>query len=241
MVTGAGKGIGRQISLDLAKNGAFVVAISRSTEDLKSLQEQIQQMGKTCKMIQADLGNVEECKRAATEAAQLDIDLLVNNAGISKMGLLVDLTVEDWDAVLNVNLRAVFIISQIISKGMIKRRKGAIVNISSQASSVGLEKHSSYCASKGALDQLTRVMSLELGKHNIRVNAVNPTVVLTDMGKTAWSDPKRSGPMLAQIPLGRFAEPSDVSEAVLFLLSPKASMINGITLPIDGGFLASKL
>jgi NAD(P)-dependent dehydrogenase (short-subunit alcohol dehydrogenase family) len=116
---------------------------------------------------------------------------------------------------------------------------GAIVNLSSQASQVALADHAAYCASKGALDQLTRVMALELGPHQIRVNAVNPTVTLTSMGALAWGDPAKGDPMKAKIPLGRFALPRDVAHAVAYLLSDQADMIHGVTLPVDGGFLAT--
>jgi len=239
LVTGAGKGIGRQICIDLAKCGAFVVAVSRTEADLILLKKELDGFGVGCKIITADIEKPEEAKRIAKEAG--DVDLLVNNAGIARLGAFLELSVEDWDATLNVNLRASFIVAQIVAKGMAARgRGGSIVNVSSQASSVGLEKHVAYCASKGGMDQLTRVMALELGKHNIRVNSVNPTVVLTDMGTLVWSAPEVSTPMLAKIPLGRFAQPCEVSSVVLFLLSPMASMITGITLPVDGGFLSSK-
>lgn len=123
---------------------------------------------------------------------------------------------------------------------MINRKvSGAIVNVSSQASQVGLPDHTAYCISKGALDQLTRVSATELGPHGIRVNSVNPTVVLTEMGKAAWSDNAKAAPMLARIPLRRFAEEEDVVNAIVFLLSDKASMINGTLLRVDGGFLSS--
>eukprot|EP01137_Pigoraptor_chileana_P019742 Opistho-2@81189 len=122
---------------------------------------------------------------------------------------------------------------------MVESRKGgSIVNISSQASQRPLVNHTAYCASKGALDQLTRVMALELGPHNIRVNCVNPTVVMTDMGRLGWSDPAKAGPMLSRIPLNRFAEVSDVVNATLFLLSDRSGMVHGCMLPVDGGFLA---
>jgi len=168
--------------------------------------------------------------------------LLINNAGVSVLKNVFDHTQEDWDYVLNVNLKSVFVLSQHVCKRMVERKKGGVVvNVSSQASSIGLDKHLAYCVSKGALDQLTRVMALELGKHNIRINSVNPTVVLTDMGKMAWSAPEVAGPMLAKIPLHKFAEPKDVSDVILFLLSDKSAMVTGITLPVDGGFLSARL
>lgn len=139
---------------------------------------------------------------------------------------------------MKVNVEAPLLMSQVIAKNMIKRGvKGSIVNISSQASKVGLHNHVSYCASKGALDQMTRVMALELGEHGIRVNAVNPTVIMTKMAKAAWSDEKKAAGMLSRIPLGKFGEVEDVVNATLFLLT--AEMITGHTLPVDGGFLAT--
>jgi L-xylulose reductase len=138
-----------------------------------------------------------------------------------------------------VNVRAALIVSQVVASGMISRGEGgAIVNVSSQSSMVGLVDHAAYCASKGGIDQLTRVMAIELGPHQIRVNAVNPTVTMTPMGEMAWSDPVKSGPMQARIPLGHFAQPLDVAHAVAYLLSAEAAMIHGIMLPVDGGFLA---
>lgn len=116
---------------------------------------------------------------------------------------------------------------------------GSIVNISSQASMSALKDHLAYGLSKAALDQVTRIYALELGPHNIRVNSVNPTVTMTDMAKVGWSDPVKAANMLSKIPLGRFAEPQEVVDTVLFLLSDKANMINGVILPIDGGYMAS--
>lgn len=232
LVTGAGKGIGREIVSLLTKCGARVVAVSRTKEDLISLAKEV-----GCETIQADLVDAGAARRAAEQAGP--IDLLVNNAGISIPEPFLAQSVDAFDKTMAINLRAAMIISQVIAKGMIARKTGgAIVNLSSQASLVGIADHAAYCASKGGLDQLTRVMALELGPHNIRVNCVNPTVTLTPMGKMAWGDPRKSGPMLAKIPLGRFADPPDVAYAVAFLLSDKANMISGIVLPIDGGFTA---
>ena len=233
LVTGAGKGIGREIVRHLAACGAAVVAVSRTDSDLTSLKSEV-----PCETITADLADADACRRAAEQAGP--IDLLVNNAGISIPQPLLETTVDAFDRTMNVNVRAVLLITQTIAKGMIARgRGGAIVNLSSQASMAALADHAAYCASKGALDMLTKVMAHELGPHQIRVNAVNPTVTLTPMGEMAWGDPRKSGPMLAKIPLGRFAKPIHVANAVAYLLSDQADMIHGVTLPIDGGFLAT--
>jgi NAD(P)-dependent dehydrogenase (short-subunit alcohol dehydrogenase family) len=233
VVTGAGKGIGREISLLLASLGARVVALSRSQDDLASLAKQI-----PCEAVVVDLADAGAARRAAERAGP--VDLLVNNAGISVPQSFLETSAEAFDRTMAVNVRAALVVSQVVARGMIERKRGgAIVNVSSQASMVGLRDHAAYCASKGALDQLTRVMALELGPHNVRVNAVNPTVTLTPMGQMAWGDPAKSGPMLAKIPLGRFAKPLDVARAVAYLLSDQADLIHGATLPIDGGFLAT--
>lgn len=233
LVTGAGKGIGREIARTLAQYGASVIALSRSESDLTSLSQEI-----ACETIVADLADADAAREAALRAGE--VHLLVNNAGISIPQSFLETTVEAFDATMAVNVRAALIVSQVVATGMINRGAGgAIVNVSSQSSMVGLVDHAAYCASKGGLDQLTRVMALELGPHQIRVNAVNPTVTMTPMGEMAWSDPKKSAPMKARIPLGRFAQPLDIAHAVAYLLSAEADMIHGVTLPIDGGFLTS--
>lgn len=233
LVTGAGKGIGRILAKVLVEYGAEVVAISRTQSDLDSLRIEI-----GCPIICADLSHAEAARQAAQAAG--DIDLLVNNAGIAILQPFLEATADAFDQTMAVNVRAAFIVSQVIAGKLIARgRPGAIVNVSSQSSMRALHNHAAYCASKGALDQLTRVMALELGPYNIRVNAVNPTVTLTPMGEMAWGDPAKSGPMMQHIPLKRFAQPRDVAESIAFLLSDQANMISGVMLPVDGGFLVS--
>jgi len=210
-----------------------VVAISRAQVDLDTLKAAI-----SCQVIQADLANAEQARQAADSAGE--IDLLVNNAGITNLQSFFDTTLEAFDEIMAVNVRAVLVVSQVIARKMVARgTPGAIVNVSSQSSMRALQDHTAYCASKGALDQLTRMMALELGPHDIRVNAVNPTVTLTPMGEFAWSDPLKRNGMMARIPLKRFATPRDVSEVIAFLLSDQARMLNGVVLPIDGGFLVT--
>lgn len=231
LVTGGSKGIGREIASLLSSLGAEVVAVGRDESDLTVLRDEI-----GGQYIVADLEDIEQAQGAANKAG--NIDFLVNCAGISILKPFLETDAIDLDRLMAVNVRAVLIVSQIIAKQMIARSaSGAIVNISSQASKIALPNHTCYCTSKGALDQLTRMMSLELGPFNIRVNAVNPGVTMTPMGKMAWSDPDKAGPMLARTPLGRFAEPVDVAHTVAYLLSDYARMITGATLPVEGGFL----
>lgn len=147
---------------------------------------------------------------------------------------------EYFNRVMAINIKSMINVSKVVVRNLIERKvPGSIVNVSSQASMVGLNNHTVYCASKGAVDGFTRAAALEYGPKNIRFNAVNPTVILTDMGKLGWSDPAVAKPMLEKIPLRRFGEVHEVVDAVTFLLSDKASMITGTCLPIDGGYVAS--
>jgi L-xylulose reductase len=233
LVTGAGKGIGREIASMLHRFNARVVALSRTEKDLQTLKEEI-----GCETIVAELADAGSARRAAEQAGE--IDLLVNNAAIAILEPFLKTSAEAWDKTMAVNLRAVMIISQVVATQMIERGvAGSIVNVSSMASFQALHDHAAYCASKAGLDQLSAVMAVELGQYGIRVNSVNPTVVLTEMGKRAWSDPVKGGPMLARIPLGRFAECEDIASVVCFLLSDGAAMLNGLALRIDGGFLVT--
>ena len=230
LVTGAGKGIGRATVADLIGRGAKVIALSRSAADLAELEAE------GVRTIHVDLADAE-ATRAAVRAA-LPFDYLVNCAGTTELVSALDTTAEMFDAIMAVNARAPLIVSQEYARDRIARgAPGAIVNVSSISSFVGFADHAAYCASKGALDGLTRVMANEWGRHGIRVNGVHPVVTLTPMAVKAWSDPAKSDPMLKRIPLGRFVDPPEVASAIAFLLSDAAAMINGVDLPIDGGFL----
>lgn len=231
LVTGGGRGIGREIVSLLTRLGAEVVVIDRIKEDLSALSAEI-----ACTTILADLSDAAAARSAAEKA--LPIDLLVNCAGVVNLQPFLETTLENFEETMNVNTRAGMIMGQVIARDMIKRNcKGAIVNISSVANARAFQDHTTYCISKGGVDQLTRCMALELGVYGIRTNAVAPVMTMTPMGKKAWSDPEKSRPMLAKIPLGRFNEPIDVANAVVLLLSDEAAMVNGSILAVDGGFL----
>ena len=233
LVTGAGKGIGRAIARDLAARGARVVALSRSAGDLESLRSEID-----CETVVCDLADLAATRQAAMAA--LPVDYLVNNAGTTELTSFLETTLDEFDHIMTVNTKAPMVIAQIVAGDMIARgHKGAIVNVSSTAAQLGLADHASYCASKAALDGLTRVMAVELGPHGIRVNSVNPVVTLTPMAVKAWSDPAKSAPMLGRIPMGRFVEPEEVARTVAFLLGEDAAMVHGHSLPVDGGFWAN--
>lgn len=237
LVTGATKGIGRDIALAFAKAGAMVAATGRNRAELDSLNAEISTTSGRCQTFAADLADAVACTAMAEAAVQAlgHIDILVNNAGISFPERLVDLALEHWDTTLAVNLRAPALITSVVARNMIGRGRGSIVNISSNACMAGIDEHAAYCASKFGLDGLTKVMAVELGPHGIRVNAVAPTVVLTPMGTQVWGDATKADPVKAKIPLGRFLEPREVTDVVLFLASHAAAMIHGETILIDGG------
>jgi len=234
LVTGAGKGIGRDLVKALVAAGAETFALSRTESDLVSLKNDLP----TITTIVCDLMDRDATEKAVSSCGA--IDLLVNNAAIAICEPFLEITPSSFQKHFRINVEATIQVSQIIARGMIEKKSGgSIVNVSSQASIVGLADHTVYGASKAAIDQITRTMSLELGKHNIRVTAVNPTVVNTAMAKVGWSDPVKAGAMKAQIPLGRFAEVSEVVSVIMFLLSPASAMVSGSCIPIDGGCLGS--
>lgn len=233
LVTGAGKGIGRAIVHLLTERGATVVALSRSAADLESLKAET-----GCETISCDLGDVAAAKAAAEKA--LPVDRLVNNAGTTELTSFLDTSVDEFDHIMTVNTKSAMVIAQVVARDLIARGiAGSIVNVSSTASKLALPQHAAYCASKAALDALTRVMAVELGPHGIRVNSVNPVVTLTPMAVKVWSEPAKSEGMLRNIPMGRFVEPVEVARVVAFLLSDESAMVHGHELPVDGGFWAN--
>ncbi|MGB9682807.1 MAG: SDR family NAD(P)-dependent oxidoreductase [bacterium] len=240
LVTGASKGIGRSIALTLADGGADIIVTARNEEELKELVSEIKSMGRNAAYIVADLSSTKEAISMANRALEIfgKVDILVNNAGVSFPQLALEVTEEAWDSTMNVNLKSLFFITQVIGKKMIEQKKGKIINISSQAGIVGLEAHAAYCASKGGINLLTKVLAIEWGRYGINVNAVAPTVILTPMGERAWADPVKRAKMLEQIPIGRLGYPEDVSGVVLFLASSASDLITGAVIPVDGGYTA---
>nr|CAH7722981.1 unnamed protein product [Callosobruchus chinensis] len=234
LVTGASQGIGRDIVKQLAACGAKVVAVARNKDMLVSLKNEVPSI----ETVALDLSDWNKTKQGLANIGP--IDLLVNNAGLAILGPLTEVQESDVDRLFDINVKAMINVTQIVVHDLLARKApGSIVNVSSQASMVGLNNHTVYCATKGAVDSFTRAAALEYGPKNIRVNAVNPTVIMTDMGRLGWSDPKVANPMLEKIPLRRFGEVHEVVDAVTYLLSDKASMITGTCLPIDGGYVAS--
>ena len=234
LVTGAERGIGRGIALRVVACGGHVIALSLNQTNLDTLKAEC----RSVETVACDLTDWE-ATRAAVEALG-PVHCLVNNAGVSSHKPFLEATEADFDKTFAVNLKAAINVSQVVARGMVARGEGGvIVNMASIASLRPMVDHAVYCASKAALDHLMRVMTLELGPHGIRVNCVNPvTVPVTEMGKKAFLDAAKAEQVRKEIPLGRFGEIEDMVNAVVFLLSDQASLISGVTLPVDGGFTA---
>jgi NAD(P)-dependent dehydrogenase (short-subunit alcohol dehydrogenase family) len=238
MVTGASKGIGAEIARVFADAGADIVAVARDGAGLADTAEAVRALGRRCLTIPAELGDAAACTAAAERALAEwgTIDILVNSAGISRVGPAETFSLRDWDETMAVNLRAPFLLSQALAPAMIAQRWGKIVNISSQTGVIALDDHAAYAASKGGLNALTKSLCAEWARHNVQVNAICPTVVLTPMGIKVWSSPEKSGPMIAGTPLRRFGQAVEIADAALYLASPAAELVNGAILMIEGGY-----
>lgn len=238
LVTGASSGIGTAIAEVFADAGADIAAHGRNAARLAALGETVANSGRSFVAITGDLADPAEAegvaKRALTEFGHIDI--LVNSAGIALTGPVVDFDLADWQRTLAVNLTAPFILSKALLPSMMAKRAGKIINISSQTGVIALEDHAAYATSKGGLNALTKSLMTEAAPHNIQVNAICPTVVLTEMGKELWSAPEKRDPMIAKTPLGRFGEPVEIADMALYLASPASDLVNGAVMMIEGGY-----
>lgn len=232
LVTGASGGIGAATVRQLCAAGAEVIASGRNADQLATLAEET-----GCRTLPFDLAS-EDSVRDALDG--LDLWGVVNCGGFGgEIATPMETDIAVFDKVISINARGALLVTKYASQSMIRLGKGgAIVNVSSQASLVALRGHISYGSSKAALDNITRVSAMELGKYGIRVNGVNPTVVMTEMSAFYWGRPDIAEPFLAAMPLGRWATEDEIAAPIVFLLSDGASMISGVSLPIDGGFTA---
>lgn len=236
LVTGAGRGIGRAIALELARAGAKVVVNYAGRADkAEETVRLIQEAGGEGIAVQADVSQAEEVDRLiqTTIEAYGKIDILVNNAGITRDTLLMRMKETDWDAVLDTNLKGVFLCTKAVTKGMMKQRSGCIVNISSVVGITGNAGQANYAAAKAGIIGFTKSIAKELASRGIRVNAVAPGYISTDMTESLSEDVKNQ--ILAGVPLSRMGNPEDIAKAVAFLVSPASSYITGQTLSVDGG------
>jgi 3-oxoacyl-[acyl-carrier protein] reductase len=237
VVTGAARGIGRAIAERLAREGADIVICDLQAEWLAETADAIQALGRKALPVAVDVGNGESVTACIAEAIKVfgKIDIMVNNAGITKDGLLVRMSDEDWDAVLQVNLKGTFLFTRAVAKSMMKQRSGAIVNIASVIGLIGNAGQCNYAASKAGVIALTKSTAKELATRGVRVNAIAPGFISSKM-TDALSQEVRDQ-MLKAIPMARFGEPEDIAKAVVFLASEEASYITGQVLSVNGGMV----
>ncbi|HXH93452.1 MAG TPA: 2-dehydro-3-deoxy-D-gluconate 5-dehydrogenase KduD [Thermoanaerobaculia bacterium] len=239
IVTGASRGLGAAMALALAEAGADMALVARG--DLSESQGNIERLGRRSIAINADLEDraAPEAILDATQRAFGRADILVNNAGIIRRAALLDYTDEDWDAVIEVNLRSAFALSRAFARALVARNSGGkIINIASMLSFQGGVRVAAYTAAKSGLLGLTRAMANELAPLGINVNAIAPGYMATDNTQALRDDPTRSREILARIPAGRWGAPDDLKGAVVFLASPAAAYVHGTTLAVDGGWLS---
>ncbi len=242
LITGGSRGLGLQIAEALGEMCAKVVITARKQPELDEASVHLRGLGSDVTAIANDLQDTHSAKPLVEQvlAKHARLDILVNNAGIALRRPSVELTRQDWQAVVDVNLTGVFLCARAAARHMLAARRGAIVNVSSimGLSGGGLYPNISYQSTKGALVNLTRALAVEWAPSGVRVNAVAPTWVRTDLTRGLMDDPALVARMLDMTPLHRLAEPEDVAAAIVFLASDGAAMITGHTLPVDGGYLA---
>eukprot|EP00903_Cladosiphon_okamuranus_P019378 g17818.t1 len=243
LVTGGNRGIGEAITVALVKAGAQVCVMAGNKEAYTDMVERhdldgSEGTGSVC-WVKADLRVPSEAIAGAKKAVEWaggSMDILVNNAGICVEDDFMDISSDSFDEIIAINTRAPLLVSQVCLEGMIKKKHGKIVNITSQSAVIATKAHAAYCASKAAMDGLLHGLVCDLAQHNIQVNNLAPTVAWSDMGIKLWGDPAKSQPMLDKTPIGRFVEPWEIANMVVFLSSDACTMCLGQTICINGGY-----
>lgn len=238
LVTGASRGIGFSAAVALAQAGAHVTLAARSLETLKVAEKAFQESNLSVDILELDVTNSEAVDQAIQ--AREPYQILVNNAGMNRPKNLVDLKNEDIDAVLDLNVKAAFYVTRVVTKRMLEAKlPGSIINISSQMGVVGSPRRTLYCASKHALEGMTKALAWELGPSNIRVNTICPTFIETDMTAGMFADPEFKKWVLDKIALGRIGQQEEIMGAIVFLASKASSLVTGSALMLDGGWSAA--
>ena len=237
LITGGGRGIGLAAASALAEAGAHVTIAGRNVDDLEDASLALCHRGAACAALPLDIRDTAAMRKALAAVAPFDI--LVNNAGANRPGPFLDASEDDFDFVMSLNVRAAFFVAQTVARGMVAAGNGGvIVNVSSQMGHVGGPSRTPYCASKHAVEGMTKAMALELAPHGIRVVAIAPTLIETDMARTMFGEPATLAEVKSRIPLGVAGQPADVAAALLYLVSPAARLVTGTSLLVDGGWTA---
>jgi len=240
IVTGSGGGIGKSIALELAKEGAKVVVSDIDLKGCQNVCNEIKKINSDVIAVKCDVSKKSDVDAMIKKTIQKfqKIDILVNNAGVVLMKPFVEMTEKDWDFILDINLKGVFLCTNAVARQMIKQKSGKIISVASIAGKVGFMNTSAYCASKAGIINLARELALELSPHNINVNVIAPGVIATKMTEDMLKDKKTKKVLLASTPLGRVGQPEEIGKAAVFLASDDSKFITGHTLVVDGGWLA---
>jgi len=237
IVTGGSSGIGKAIVKTYLDHGAKVAIVDVDEETLQETEEELTKSKEKILLVKADITKVEDVKKAVDETVKKwkKIDVLVNNAGVGTISSLIEMTEEEWDYVLDINLKGMFLFTREVAKVMIEQKEGCIINLSSINEEIPLAGEIHYCVSKGGVKMLTRTVALELAPYNIRVNAIAPGMTETALTEEILVIPELKNAVLHQIPLGRIAKPEDIAKVAVFLASHYASWVTGTTICVDGG------
>jgi NAD(P)-dependent dehydrogenase (short-subunit alcohol dehydrogenase family) len=238
VVTGASKGLGKAVAGALAKAGADLALCARNLDDLQQTKVQIEARGVRAEVFQMDVLHLPSIQEAVASILETfdRIDILVNNAGINIRKPVLELQEEEWDQVLNTNLKGYFLVARTVVPHMVKRGEGKVINMASILGTVGLENQAPYASSKGGVIQLTKVMALEWARHHINVNAIGPTYFETPLVAALRNDPERFRFINERTPMGRWGQPEELEGTVIFLASKASDFITGQTIFVDGGW-----
>jgi 2-deoxy-D-gluconate 3-dehydrogenase len=237
LVTGASKGIGASIAIAMAQAGADVVLVGRSQDSLSATRTAIENLGRTTETLIADVESRDQIAAAFKSIEQLNVEIVVNNAGSISRAPAIETSLEDWDRIIDTNLNSVFQISQLCAKSMLAKGRGRIINIASLLSFQGGINVPAYTASKHAVAGVTKALANEWGAKGVTVNAIAPGYISTDNTQALRNDADRNTSILARIPIGRWGTPEDLAAVAVFLASPAAAYINGEIITVDGGWM----
>jgi len=237
LVTGAGRGIGVAGAAALAEAGAHVTLVARTRNEIETVAAALIASGGSASTLCLDVGNPDAVRTSL--ASEEPFDILLNNAGTNRPAAFTDVTIEDFDSVINLNLRSAFFVAQIVARRLIETgRPGSIIHMSSQMGHVGAARRTVYCASKRAIEGLTKAMAIELGPHGIRVNSICPTFIETPMTRPFFESPAFRDDVLSKIKLGRVGQVEDLMGAIVLLAGGGSAMMTGSSVVIDGGWTA---
>ncbi|HEY4669465.1 MAG TPA: glucose 1-dehydrogenase [Tepidiformaceae bacterium] len=240
LVTGAGRGLGRTIALALAAAGADIMATSRTVPELESLCSEVKELGRRAHFTPVDITSEESVESLVTETLAHfgQLDILVNNAGINIRKPVLELDPAEYRQVLDTNLHGYFLCARAAGREMVRRGSGKVINVSSIMGQVALANQAAYASSKGAIEQLTKVLALEWATAGVQVNALAPTYFETELTRPLFEDPERKAFIESRTPMGRWGQPHELAGAVIFLASMASDYITGHTLVVDGGWTA---